>query len=273
MTKEANVRLIASDVDGTLLSSRHIITDESLAAIREAQEAGIIFAIASGRFPENVYVRIRQYGLSCPIIGVNGCHITDENLKPIFTAAMAPRGAREVMDVLYDYGAEFFMFNTHSVCTSHKDLPHHSEVTRPEEIKALGFRYFHGRDEMLSCVETPVHKYYICEGYRGDKLWQRLEKIEGIALTQSGDSNIEVIPAGIDKAGGVKILAEHFGIPMEQVMTLGDHENDIPMLQAAGFGVAMGNATENAKKAARFITDTNDNEGLAKAIRTYALNK
>lgn len=273
MTKDTKIRMIASDVDGTLLNSRGIITEESLSAIRAAQQAGIIFAIASGRFPENVYVRIRQYSLSCPIIGVNGCHITDENLQPIFTAAMAPQAAREVMDVLYDFGSEFFMFNTHSVCTSRKDLPHHSEITRPEEILALGFRYYHGREEMLSCINTPVHKYYICEGYRGDRLWQRLEKIPGIALTQSGDSNIEVIPEGIDKADGVRMLAAHYGIPMEQVMTLGDHENDIPMLQAAGFGVAMGNGTENAKKAARFITATHDENGLAKAIRTWVLKE
>ena len=177
------------------------------------------------------------------------------------------------MDVLYEYKADFFMFNTHSVCTSHKDLPHHSEVTRPEDIKALGFTYYHGREEMLACVETPVHKYYICEGYRDDPLWKRLEKIPGIALTQSGNSNIEVIPAGVDKATGVRMLAKHYGIPMEQVMTLGDHENDVPMLQAAGYGIAMGNGTESAKAAARFVTDTHDNHGLAKAIRKWALGE
>lgn len=273
MNKPFPIRLIASDVDGTLLNSHGTIPEENIAAIRAAQEKGIIFAIASGRFPENVYVRIQPYGFSCPIIGVNGCHITDEKLQPIFTAAMDPSAAREVMDVLYEYKADFFMFNTHSVCTSHKDLPHHSEVTRPEEIKALGFTYYHGREEMLSCVETPVHKYYICEGYRDDPLWKRLEKIPGIALTQSGNSNIEVIPAGVDKATGVRMLAKHYGIPMEQVMTLGDHENDVPMLQAAGYGIAMGNGTESAKAAARFVTDTHDNHGLAKAIRTWALGE
>ena len=83
MNKPFPIHLIASDVDGTLLNSHGTIPEENIAAIRAAQEKGIIFAIASGRFPENVYVRIQPYGLSCPIIGVNGCHITDEKLQPI----------------------------------------------------------------------------------------------------------------------------------------------------------------------------------------------
>ena len=77
----------------------------------------------------------------------------------------------------------------------------------------------------------------------------------------------------MDKATGVRMLAKHYGIPMEQVMTLGDHENDIPMLKIAGYGIAMGNGTENAKAAARYVTDTHDHHGLAKAIRKWALGE
>lgn len=271
MLNEKPIRLIATDVDGTLLNSRGEISRENIAAIRAAQENGILFAIASGRFPENVYVRIRQYGLSCPIIGINGCLVTDERLQPLFSVAMEETAAREVAKVLFAANAEFFLFCTHAVCTSHVGLPHHSEISNPDAIKALGFSYFHGPEEMQPCLEMPVHKFYICEGRPGDPLWQRLEKIPGIALTQSGDTNIEVIPAGVDKARGLRELARHYKIPMEQVMALGDHENDIPMLRAAGWGIAMGNATEKAKKAARHITAHHDEHGLARAIYDYAL--
>lgn len=267
------IRLIASDVDGTLLNSYGEITPESVAAIHAAQEKGIIFAICSGRFPENVYVRMKQYGITCPIIGVNGCHITDENLHTIHTASMHPDAARQVMETLFDADSDFFMFNHHSICTSDENLPHHSEITRPEEMLSLGFRYYHGKKEMLSCVEMPVEKYYVCEGKRGDPLWQKLEKIPGIALTQSGDNNIEVIPAGVDKASGVTALAQHYRIPLSQVMTLGDHENDIPMLSVAGYGVAMKNGTAHAKAAARYITRSNNENGLAYAIRKWALGE
>ncbi len=273
MPNNLPIRLIASDVDGTLLNSRGIITQENINAIHAAQEKGIVFAIASGRFPENVYVRMKQYGIRCPIIAVNGCHITDENLNTIHTSAMHPDAARQVMDTLFEANADFFMFNHHSICTSDEHLPHHSEITRPEEMLALGFRYYHGKKEMLSCVEMPVEKYYVCEGTRGDALWQKLEQIPGIALTQSGDNNIEVIPAGVDKASGVLALAQHLGIPLSQVMTLGDHENDIPMLSAAGYGVAMGNASPGARAAARCLTKTNDEDGLAHAIRHWALQE
>ncbi len=273
MTKEMPIRLIASDVDGTLLNSRGEVTKETIAAIHDAQEKGIVFAISSGRFPENVYARLRPYGICCPIIGTNGARIADEQLRPIRTISMTRQAAQQVMDTLYAYGSSFFMFIQRGVCTSHADLPHHSEISRKEDMLSLGIQYFHGREEMLAHIHEPVQKFYICQGTQGDPLWQQLERIPGISLTQSGDTNIEVIPEGVDKASGVKMLSDHYSIPLSQVMTLGDHVNDIPMLSCAGYGVAMGNAHPKAKAAARLLTRSNDQEGLSYAIRHWALEE
>ena len=83
--------------------------------------------------------------------------------------------------------------------------------------------------------------------------------------------NIEIMPAGMDKGKGVRDMARAMGVSMDQVMALGDENNDIPMLRAAGFGVAMGNASEETKNAARFITASNAEEGFALALETYVL--
>ncbi|MBE5786523.1 MAG: HAD-IIB family hydrolase, partial [Clostridiales bacterium] len=140
-------------------------------------------------------------------------------------------------------------------------------------VRALGYGYHHGPEETFRCCQTPVFKFYICDNVPLAPLRQQLQSIPGIALTQSGENNIEVMPIGVDKGTGVRDMARMLGISMDQVMTLGDQENDIPMLMAAGYGVAMGNASDATKKVARYQTEDLDHGGFAKAIRRWALKE
>ena len=116
-------------------------------------------------------------------------------------------------------------------------------------------------------------QFFVCSNDRTEEIRKGLEDIPGIELTRSGPRNVEINPIGVNKARGIEELAGHFGISLSQVMTLGDEENDIPMLKAAGYGVAMKNGSEDAKAAARFITDSNNDGGWAKAVRKYALGE
>lgn len=265
------IRLIATDVDGTLLDSRGKIPPENLRAIRAAQEKGIIFAIASGRFPENVYVLLQDVGLSCPIIGTNGANNMDEHRHVLSQHFLPSYIALQVMELLNRHGADYFIFNPALICTSSTARLHHSELSYKEKLDPLGVLYTHGLEAALECCRGPVQKFFVCNNVPLAGLREELKTIPGILLTQSSPSNIEVMPEGIDKGQGVRDMAEAYGIPLSQVMTLGDEENDIPMLRIAGYGTAMGNASAKAKAAARYITDTNDNFGLAKAIKKYAL--
>ena len=265
------IRLIATDVDGTLMNSHGVIPERNIRAIKKAREMGVQVAISSGRFPENVYILLEDYGLRCPIIGVNGAKVVDENLRTLSERLMKTEAAEAVLNVLLDMGADFFIFGVQSICVSRPDGVHHSELSQGERIAALGFTYYRGPEEAKKFVRRGVHKFYICDTKPLPPIRERLRQVPGIDLTQSGTYNIEVMPAGVDKAQGVRDLAKALGIPMAQVMTLGDEGNDIPMLRAAGYGVAMGNGSLEAKAAARFITDTNDQCGFAKAVEQFAL--
>ena len=118
-----------------------------------------------------------------------------------------------------------------------------------------------------------MHKFFVCSNDRSDEVRAALQDIPGIELTRSSPRNVEINPAGVNKARGIEELAAFFDIPLSQVMALGDEENDLPMIKAAGYGVAMGNGSEDVKAAARFITDTNNQGGWAKAVRKYALSE
>lgn len=265
------IRLIATDVDGTLLNNHGIISEANLRAIHAAQEKGITVAIASGRFPENVYVLLEDYGLSCAIIGTNGAKTTDANLHVLSEHFMLPQAAMAVHDALTAIGNNYFIFAHDQICTAHQGKVHHTELSQGDRIKALGLSYTNGPEAALACCRGQVQKFFVCDDTPLPPIRAALEKIPDIELTQSGERNIEIMPRGVDKGSGVKDLAAALGIPLSQVMTLGDQKNDIPMLRVAGYGVAMGNACVDAKAAARFVTGTNDENGFAQAIEKYAL--
>ena len=266
------IKLIASDIDGTLLSADHIITERSLRAIRAAQEKGITVAIATGRFPENAFLLLEDYGLRLPIIGVNGARVVDEDLREISSHPMEPDAVRGTIDVLMTAGSDFFIFGDHAICTATAQRKHHSELSQGDRIRKLGFRYYHGKEETADFVQQhTVYKFFVCDNVPLPIVRQGLAAVPGVDLTQSWFNNIEIMPTGVDKGRGVLDMAQSLGLSMDQVMTLGDQDNDIPMLKAAGFGVAMGNASEETKRAARFVTASYAEEGFAKALETYAL--
>ncbi len=266
------IRLIATDIDGTLLNSALQIPDRNLRAICAAQEKGITVAISSGRFPENVYVLLQDYGLRCPIIGTNGADVVDENLNRLSETFIAPESAMSALEELIRLGSDFFMFARQAVCTSRETRRHHSELSFGDRIRAMGFTYYHGpKEAAMLAGQGLAHKFFVCDNVPLELVRAALRDMPGIDLTQSSACNVEVMPCGVDKGVGVRALADSLGVPMAQVMALGDEGNDLPMLRVAGYGVAMANGSAEAKAAARFITDTNDNCGFAKAIEQYAL--
>lgn len=267
------VRLIASDMDGTLLGSNRVIPKANVDAIRATQDRGIIFAVATGRFPENAHVLMEEYDLFCPIIGINGGKIVDERLRVISERFMLPGTAEQVQEILEKAGAEYFLFGRRGVCTSGENVFHHSELAYGRRIEELGLTYYHGAVAAREFARGNIYKFFVRNNVPLVPLRESLKAVKGIQLTQSSPYNIEVMPLGVDKGRGIRDFALSMGIPLEETMTLGDEENDVPMLAAVGYGVAMGNASRLAKAAARFITDTNEECGFAKAIWKYALRE
>lgn len=267
------VRLIATDMDGTLLNREGTISSENVRAIRDAQARGIVVAIATGRFPENAYVKLEDSGLRCPVIGINGGHIVDDRLRLIQETFMLPGTGEQVQAALEEIGADYFMFAPKIICTSAESLRHHSELSYGDRLRALGFTYERGAEAARRVARGNVYKFFICNNVPLMETRERLKNIAGIQLTQSSPYNIEVMPLGVDKGKGLRDFARSLGIPMAETMALGDEENDIPMLTAAGYGVAMGNGCRLARAAARLSTDRFDEDGFAKAVRAYALEE
>lgn len=269
MPASAYRALIATDIDGTLLNSQGVIPPENLRAIAYAQEKDVAVAIASGRFPENVYVLLSDYGLRCPIIGTNGAQIVDAALHPLAAHFMDAPTATAVRQLLEAEGAQYFVFGPGYVCTARDGNVHHTELSQGSRLTDIGFHYLHGAQAAAACCREPVHKFFVCDNIPLPPLREKLRQIPGLTLTQSSIRNIEIMPAGVDKGRGLRDMAAQLGVPMACTMALGDEENDIAMLQAAAYGTAMGNASAAAKAAARLQTAGNNEGGWAQAVEAF----
>ncbi|NLM85921.1 MAG: HAD family phosphatase [Clostridiales bacterium] len=272
-----DIRLIASDLDGTLLTSRGEITPDTIKAIKKAQDKGIIFAICTGRFPENAAQIMINAGIECPIISLNGAVVeTSPNGKRLLEVFLQKDAQQAVFDTLEGMGEGYYMFGKATV-DSRRDYPRHISEVNAKQLKILQkrVRYRYGLEACQGAVQHPLHKFFVYRSEQGHSLEEinaALSRIDGIEITQSSSRNLEVMPVEADKGKGLKALAEHFGITREQTMSLGDQLNDLPMIKAAGFGVAMGNAVPDVQQHADAVTDSNNDDGVAKAIMKYCLN-
>ncbi len=268
------IRLIATDLDGTLLDTEGAISPRSADAVRRAREKGVIVCIATGRIHSTCAHFHRELGLDSPIIAVNGAWI--QHCEEILERHPLPQDAfedglriaekREVspMAVIEDkmaYLAEDkryldVLLGFYEDRSCFMELNSRAEMI--ERMRASGCERltFIGADTgVLSSLRAEL-----TERFAGQ-----------LEVSSSWATNIEIGKAGISKGYAVGRLAEIFRIPREEVMTLGDHDNDVSMLRYAGYSVAMGNACEAAKAAARYETDTNGDEGFAKALERFVL--
>lgn len=274
------IRLISVDLDGTFLNEHGKISKNNLDAVRAAQEAGIVFSVATGRFYENAAIGMKDKGLDCPLISLNGGKISLSPFgKVVAENRMSKESAMEAFRILEAQKADYYVFADACVGIRGFEDRHHSQIEFGEErmLNETGTRYLYGADACVSLIEKGIYKFYVHAYQDMEKLADvRFALEHGItqsALTQSGASNIEIMPLNIDKGSGVAQLAEHLGIGLDEVMAIGDQDNDLPMIRRVGWGVAMGNATDEVKQQARLVTLSNAEDGVAHAIRRYALSQ
>lgn len=272
---DSRIKMIASDIDGTLLRGDGSISDFTVRVIHEAQRRGILFTVCSGRYPEHADVILKTYGIRCPVTGNNGATQwdarTDTVLSDHFMTPLSVQMAREAADALR---IPYIVFGRKHVTASEEEALHSSQKLYGEKLKTEYHIVFDaGRDAVDATVARPVNKFYFHYDVPEQKarLVEALRRVPDISITTSGCHNVEIIPAGCDKASGVVEMARLFHIDMSQVMTIGDYENDVPMLRTAGLGVAMGNAGEDIKHLVRHVTASNEEDGLAKAIQKYVM--
>ena len=269
------IRMIASDVDGTLMRSDRTLSRYTIDTIHRAQEKGILFIICSGRYPEHADVLMKAHGIRCPIVGNNGCTLWDpEKEKVLSDHFLSKEAAEKACAAAEEIQLNYMVFGRKHVAARNAFFLHSSKLLYGNSLESDYHIVFEdGYDAVQRVLVAPVNKFYFHYDTpeEKEKLISKLRMIPDIEITTSGPANVEIIPKGCNKATGITDMARIHRIPMENVMALGDYENDEDMLRVAGLSVAMGNASEYLKSLADAVTDSNDNDGVAKAIEKFAL--
>lgn len=261
------VSLVVSDVDGTLVTRDKVLTANAQAAVARLHAAGIAFSVCSSRPPFGLRMMIEPLQLKLPFGGYNSgaivnpdMTVVEQRLIPQDAAAAAVAEFRQhQVDCWVFTGNEWLVVNRHGAHVEHetrtvKTPPTVVPQLTPAHLAAAG--KIVGPSDDLALVA---------------RLAERLQaSLAGRAtVARSQLYYCDVVPPGVDKGRLIDLLAERVGAPRDEILVLGDGENDLEMFARAGFAVAMGNAVEAVKAAAQAITLSNDEDGFAAAIERH----
>jgi Cof subfamily protein (haloacid dehalogenase superfamily) len=286
-----SLKLIALDMDGTLLSSNLEISKENLEAIRNAEEAGHIVMICSGRAKEDILKLLEQYRLSLPLGASNGAVVYADG-KVIHSRTLQKEKVYEIAKQLeagefpyklYTNKGVYAPYNWKEQVTKSFQLSKDSLDVTIEEIERISEKQlkanlittFQSIEDVISDSTIEISKFFILTFNKEERvqLLQSLEKDAAIMVTASAPTNLEIMDKHGHKGNGLQEMAKHFHIPLQDTVAIGDNFNDVPMLKVAGLSIAMGNAEPDVKQLCDIVTATNDENGVAHAIEQHILQK
>ena len=259
------IKLIASDMDDTLLNSNVQISERNARAIKSALAAGKIFLIATGR----MYVSARPYaeklGLDVPLVTYNGALVKGSASGEVFYEhKMKLETANEVLAYCKEKGYYVQLYVGDKILIK--------EVTDCSRMytKISGIPTTPIGDALFHTDEAPYKILVMTEAAEFSEVWQQFAaKFSGkLDVTSSKDNFLELMEPGINKWEAVKSVAASYGITPDEIMCIGDSNNDISMIANAGIGVAVANAKDNVKEHAKIVTASNNEDGVALVIES-----
>lgn len=264
------IQLIVTDLDGTLLDEKKQVSERNRAAIAEAVKKGVVVTIATGRMYVSALPYAKQLGVDVPIITYNGALIRSVSGEVWFEKPIAESAAAEVLMLSRERG-----WHTQTFIEDCLYYQAHNEKTNVYERgagisgKAVGAELFLRTKGILKILLIMDHEV------QADLVVEELnQRFDGqITAVKSNPTYVEIIHFEVSKAAAMETLMDRFGIAKSAIMAIGDSNNDLPMLRAAGLAVAMGNANPAVKKAADAVTESHRKSGVAAAIQKFILNE
>jgi Cof subfamily protein (haloacid dehalogenase superfamily) len=263
------ISLVVSDVDGTLVTRDKVLTPRTIAAVHRLHAAGIGFSLCSSRPPFGLRMMIEPLQLQLPFGGYNAGAIVNPDLSVVEQKVVPPDVAKEVVAVFRRHQIDCWVFGGNQWFVLNPDGAHVADETRTVQTPPTVVPQF--TEAHFAAVGKVV-------GPSDDHaLVARLEEVLQSAL--GGSANVirsqayycDVNAPGINKGRLIDLLMQRLAVPREEILVLGDMENDLQMFARAGFAVAMGNAADAVKRAAQATTLSNDEDGVAAAIERYVL--
>jgi len=271
------IRLIALDLDGTLLTSKKTISPEDRAAVEEAIARGVLVVPVTGRPAQGVPKEVLELPGVRYVVSSNGATIRDiqtgqallethleaETALAVLSASNHVAMIREV----FRAGVGYLSQADYDILCDRYEGAMLAYVLDTRQVVPGTL------EEFLRDDPRPIEELFFLTDSEETKrdLQTVLSALPGIGFADPFPRDLEVMAGGIDKGEGLRFLLDRLGIAPEETMALGDGGSDLPMLRAAGIGVAMGNSIETVKAGADWVTGSCDENGVALAIRRFVL--
>ena len=257
------IALVVSDVDGTLVTKDKTLTDGAKGAVRRLHEAGIGFTITSSRPTLGMRFLIEPLSITLPIGAFNGSSIVDPQLKPVEQHLIPVAAVQHCLDVLNEFGVDIWLFTNDLWLTRNGDgeyVPHEKLAIRADPTVVADFTPYLASACKIVGASADAALLQRCEIAMQQALGAQATAV------RSQTYYLDVTPPGCNKGTFVQTMARRLGIPLDAVATIGDMQNDLAMFRTSGVSFAMGNATDDVKKAATHVTASNEDEGFARAM-------
>jgi Cof subfamily protein (haloacid dehalogenase superfamily) len=267
-TPSTTISAVVSDVDGTLVTDDKILTVRARAVVARLRVEDIVFAIISSRPPRGLRMLIDPLEITTPVVGFNGGLVTTPGFSPLKQHLMSSAAARQTVEIIDTHGAQAWVFCgedwlARDPAGPYVGLEQYTIGYHPIIVEDFG-----------RALDVAAKIVAVSEDF---DLLTRLEQHARAALAEratvarSQPYYVDFTHPLANKGAALSGLAKLLGIPATAVAVIGDGSNDIAMFAHSGLSIAMGNADPQVKRAADFVTDSNSQEGFAKAIESYVL--
>lgn len=262
------IRMVLSDMDGTLLRRDHSLAPAVVAAVRALGDAGVAFTLASSRPPRAMLEQARTLGVTAPLAGFNGGSLVYPDGRVLETYAIDPGAVRAALAFFDSYPVDVWLFSGDDWL-----LKNYGAAHLETERHALGYDgievddFTPWLDRVQKIVATTDDHDLLAQ------LEAQLQPLlKGKAhATRSQAYYLDITALEADKGNALARLAQHLGVALEQTAVLGDGHNDVAMFKRAGLAIAMGQASSEVQQAAQEVTGSNEEDGVASAIERFIL--
>lgn len=257
-------KLLALDLDGTLLDNQGGLSSKQILAVRKAQEAGVTVVLATGRYYMQTKRIIDQLGFKGLLVSNDGAVTIKTNTKEILHEFSY--SINEVAPLIYYCRKHNIHF---SVCTAFDYFVEFMDDYQEEKHKKYEIAHTIHYDVLT--LKEKVMKFTVHDVNRKEG-WQNIGLSESLKRKVDGEFFKEFVHQEASKTSGLKKVLEHLNISPSEMIAIGDYYNDLDMIEYAGLGIAMGNAPEEVKQKANAITLSNEEDGVYYAVEKYILN-
>ncbi len=262
------VRLLLADVDGTLVTSDKKLTDRSVAAVRKLHDAGVLFAITSGRPPRGMAMLIEPLDIQTPIAAFNGGLLADRDMSVIEQRVLPEDLVRPVANLLASFSLDTWIYRG---ADWYVPDPAGAHVAREAWTVKFEPKVFTSLDGLTDSVAKLVGVSADTGAMARASTAAHDQFGEHVTAARSQPYYLDITHPDANKGAVARYLSDWYHIPREQIATIGDMPNDVLMFAHSGLSIAMGNASPEVQRSARRITTSNDDEGFANAVERFLL--